>query len=558
MSGNSHEFDEEIPGTEKIFESGKEEIVLLPHPTTSPNDPLNWSWKRRFWHATLVCYYTGLTAATANNAGSTADPVLEELGIGYDIYNNAAGVLFIGIGYFAPFVAVLANLYGRRIGYLISMLLGLAGSIWFAKVMTVGDTIGNQLFVGMSESGAETIVQLSLIDVFHSHQIGSALAVYILATSIGTYLGPLIGGYIAGGPMGWRWVAWWGCIFYAVSFIVFYFGLEETYFDRERYLQYYATDTPGVPVKEDKAIPDDGEKTAEEKTPTDGGDAEKQASAGEATPAPIPLIQQGKDPRIKKTYWERIALVTPATNLKGWGTQQYFQRLIQGLRVFAFPAVIFSGIQWGAQDAWLTFYLTTMDDLWYEEPWSYSNYGVALMNVPCLIGAIIGCLYAGPLSDWFVLWMAKRNNGVKEAEYRLWLGLANMIISPAGLIVFGVGSARGWDWPRPYVGLGLIGFGWGCAGDIAMAYLVDCYPDMVIEGMVGVAVINNTLGMTFTFACSKFLETVGTENSYYIIGALEFFFVGLSIPMIIWGKQIRKWTAPSYRRFLEIRDGMNR
>ncbi|EPS45420.1 hypothetical protein H072_598 [Dactylellina haptotyla CBS 200.50] len=518
MSASNDEF-EEIPGTEKIFEAGHTEILLFPHPTDSPNDPLNWGWQRRYWHALLVLFYTGFTAATANNAGSTADPVLDELGIGYDIYNDAAGVLFAGIGYFAPFVAALATLYGRRVGYLVSMVLGLIGSIWFAKVMTIGDTIGNQLFVGMSESGAETIVQLSLIDIFYSHRIGTALAIYILATSVGTYLGPLVGGYIAGGPLGWRWVPWLGVIFYAVSIVVFYFGLEETYFDRERYLQYYAKDTPGVAVKGAKTV-EGGEKGAGEKSSTDNEDPEKKMTIDETTAPPEPLIQKGGDPRVKKTYWESIALITPASNLKGWGGKQYLQRLIQGFRVFAFPAVIFSGLQWGAQDAWLTFYLTTEDGLWYDEPYNYSNYGVALMNVPCLIGAIIGCMYAGPLSDWFVIWMAKRNNGVKEAEYRLYLALANLIISPAGLLIFGIGSARGWYWPRPYVGLGFIGFGWGCAGDVAMAYLVDCYPDMVIEGMVGVAVINNTLGMIFTFACSDFIDAAGTENSYIIIVVL--------------------------------------
>ena len=70
-------------------------------------------------------------------------------------------------------------------------------------------------------------------------------------------------------------------------------------------------------------------------------------------------------------------------------------------------------------------------------------------------------------------------------------------------MLFGIGSAKGMPWPAPYVGLGMIGFGWGCAGDLSMAYLVDCYPDMVLEGMVGVAVINNSLAAIFTFTTSK-------------------------------------------------------
>lgn len=37
-----------------------------------------------------------------------------------------------------------------------------------------------------------------------------------------------------------------------------------------------------------------------------------------------------------------------------------------------------------------------------------------------------------------------------------------------------------------------------------MAYLMDAYPEMVLEGMVGVAVINNTLAMVLTFTASKY------------------------------------------------------
>lgn len=38
-----------------------------------------------------------------------------------------------------------------------------------------------------------------------------------------------------------------------------------------------------------------------------------------------------------------------------------------------------------------------------------------------------------------------------------------------------------------------------------MAYLMDAYPDMVLEGMVGVAVVNNSLACIFTFVASMSL-----------------------------------------------------
>ena len=82
-----------------------------------------------------------------------------------------------------------------------------------------------------------------------------------------------------------------------------------------------------------------------------------------------------------KSYWRRIAIITPAPNLRGVGFKQYFQRLFHTLRIFTFPAVLYSGLQWGAQDAWLTFYLTVEEDNWYGPPWNYSDAadGVSLL-----------------------------------------------------------------------------------------------------------------------------------------------------------------------------------
>jgi len=47
----------------------------------------------------------------------------------------------------------------------------------------------------------------------------------------------------------------------------------------------------------------------------------------------------------RKTYWQRIAIITPAANLRGLGFKQYYERLFHTLRVFTFPAVIYSGLQ---------------------------------------------------------------------------------------------------------------------------------------------------------------------------------------------------------------------
>lgn len=92
--------------------------------------------------------------------------MLAELNIDYAVQNTAAGVLFIGIGYWTLLASPMTSLYGRRIMYLICLLFSLIGAIWFAKIMTIQDAIWCQLFVGASESCAEALVQLSLSDMF--------------------------------------------------------------------------------------------------------------------------------------------------------------------------------------------------------------------------------------------------------------------------------------------------------------------------------------------------------------------------------------------------------
>ncbi|KAK1255630.1 hypothetical protein MKX07_007889 [Trichoderma sp. CBMAI-0711] len=557
------DIDEVLPGTRCVFidESASstsangllqkhDGIVLVPQPTQSPNDPLNWSLPRKIWHTGLVCFAVALTAATSNVAGSASTGVNEEYGISYDVFNTGAGVLFLAIGYWTLLSSPAVHLYGRRILYLVGATWGLIGNIWFGRLKTAEDAIWTQLFVGASESVAEAVVQLSLLDIWFEHQNGTSMGLYTLATSVGTYLGPLIGGYVADSSLGWRWIGYLGAIMSAFNFVLFYFGLEETSFPRERYQQAVENRTPAVPTSNEKAIGGEATMNGDEKTSGD-----EKVTTGASDEEARETDQFSVNYTRPKSYWQRIALVTRAPNLRGVGARQYVGRLWHTLRIFTFPAVWFAGLQWGMQNIALSFYLTIEEDYWTEDPWDYGDVAVSNMNIPCLIGSILGCFYGGYLSDLFVLWASRRNRGIQEAEFRLYLMFLCVLIFPTGMWLFGIGSAKGWDWPVPYVGLGFIGFGYGCAGDLSLTYLADCYPDMVLEGMVGVAVINNTLAMIFTFVASYWLDT-GVMDTFIELGVLGFVILMLSLPMIVWGKQARRWTKQRYLNFLEIRDGM--
>lgn len=551
-------FDEDfVPGTSNIYVSketssvdsnstrkikrSKNGVVLLPQPSDSPNDPLNWSFSRKTWHFAVLSFITALTAATSNDAGAAQESLNSFYGITYDAMNTGAGVLFLFIGWSCIFFAPASSLYGRRITYIICLLAGCLGSVWFALSKKTADTIWSQAFVGMSEACAEAQVQQSLSDIFFQHQLGSVLTVYILATSVGTFLGPLIAHLIAQSQT-FRWVGWWGAIISAAALLVVIFGCEETVFDRSKYFPVYeasSNDDQDLGLDDEK-----GEKHPPSQTQTTTTMVERANVESEVVPDP------------PASYWKRIAIITPSPYIEGYGFKQYLKRFVVYFKVFTLPAVWISGILWGLQDAYMTFFLTTQDTYFYDAPWNKSETGVAIMNVATLIGAIIGCIMSGILSDYHVLWLARRNNGRMEPEFRLYLLFITLVISPLGLIMFGVGADKTWPWQAVYVGLGFIGVGWGSIGDTAMSYLMDAYPEIVIQGMVGVSIINNTLACVFTFVCSYWLDGAGTANTYIVLAVIDFVSIAFIVPTLIWGKSWRRNTKKLYVELVELTQGM--
>lgn len=565
FSINSRTNQDFIPGTINIYsfhaehdatklKLTKDNVILQPQPTDSVNDPLNWTRSKKLWNFALLAFITGFTAATSNDAGLTQDSLNEIYGISYDAMNTGAGVLFAAIGWTTFLFTPMANLYGRKITYFVCIFVGLVGAVWFSQSRRTSDTIWSQMFVGASEACAEAHVQQSLTDMYFLHQIGSVLTVYMLATSVGTYLGPLIGGFIDQ-YCGFRWVGWIAVFISAGLLIVIFFGMHETYFDR---LVYQKT--------EQDALIDDSyyqQKQFDEKlllekqshSRVNNSSVSSEMSQHDDAKLELAKTENNGANETKKGYWKSIALITPAVNIVGTGFKQYVKRLLMLFRVFMFPPTLYSGLIWGIQDALLTFYLTVEDDQYYDPPWSYSDTGVALMNVPCLIGSVIGCIYAGIFSDWFTIWMAKRNNGIQEAEFRLYFLALPAILCPIGLMLFAVGTDHQWPWFPTYFGLALIGFGFGSSGDVSMSYLMDAYPDMVIEMMAGVAVINNMIGCIFTFACSPWLDAMGNTKTFIILSVITFVAMLGGIPFIYYGKRIRNWTKPWYLEYCEMRDG---
>lgn len=537
---------EDVPGTMYLFQAhdgGEElerdgEIVLHPQPSKSPNDPLRMPRWKKYIQLLLILWYKGFMGAMANILSIQSNGYLAEHPTWtYNSTNIATAILFVGIGWAgAALNGPIPHIWGVRLEYLLCTCYGIIGSAWMANIKTQGDVIGSQLFIGMSTCAAEGLSQLSISQIFYQHELADFIAFYVLALAAGTYLGPLVGGYIVQYP-GWRWIGWLGLIFACMTLLLIFFLLEETSFDRSAYIISH----PEVNVCDDEDGNDDSVKTRSEKINDREGVDPKRASI--------------YDVELRKPYWKRIAVVTPSESIQGYGFKQYFQRLLLQLRVFLFPATWFTGLHWGWGISWLSFYMTTEEEVWDLPPWNYSSVAEGIMMVPVFIGAVIGCFYSLYATDWFVAYVAKRNQGIQEAESRLWCMAPSIILGPLGLLLFGAGTEYQWSWPAPYVGLAFIGVSFGITSDIPMSYLVDCYPGMSLESVIGVSMIYTLISFILCFVVESWFE-IGQMNTYISCAAVQFFLCCLTIPMIYSGKFWRRKTRGLYCRYIELRDGL--
>ena len=125
-----------------------------------------------------------------------------------------------------------------------------------------------------------------------------------------------------------------------------------------------------------------------------------------------------------------------------------------------------------------TVQITTLSSWMAEPPYNFDAAQIGLMSLPAWIGSTLGALIVGPLSDWLIIVLARRNHGIYEPEMRLWVIVAFIPFVPAGLFMFGFGLNNGSSWPVVAVGYAMANFGTLPASSLSLTYLTDAYTEV--------------------------------------------------------------------------------
>ncbi|KAH8898433.1 MFS general substrate transporter [Thozetella sp. PMI_491] len=189
------------------------DIILIPQPSDSPNDPLNWM-------APMLV------------------PALTRIADQYNLSLDTVSTWMVGLlvfwgGGFTFFTAAGSNILGKRPFIIISVLVLFLSNAWGAFATDFNSVAVVRTLQGMATAPFETMVTAVISDVFFLHQRGKWLALFGIVVSSGILISQVIAGAIIDG-YGYQGTFGASASVFAVFLVLSFLLILETTYNKPR------------------------------------------------------------------------------------------------------------------------------------------------------------------------------------------------------------------------------------------------------------------------------------------------------------------------------------
>ncbi|KAJ8109143.1 hypothetical protein OPT61_g7675 [Boeremia exigua] len=284
-----------------------------------------------------------------------------------------------------------------------------------------------------------------------------------------------------------------------------------------------------------------------ESTPSD---LEKQSLSSTTPGGTLDIDQVSEQFSIHYTdYYRTAPTKTYRESLKPWNGRlakdKWIKVMVRPFILFAYPAVLWSSLVYALAVGWLIVLSESVAHIYQNhDSYNFTALQVGLVYISPFVGGVLGTAVAGKVSDLIVRFMARRNDGVYEPEFRLVMALPIAVSTVIGLMGFGWSAEEKNAWIVPTVFFGVISFGCCLASTTAITFVVDSYRVYAGEALVTLNFCKNVLhGFIFSLFFPHWLEAKGPKSTFLAIGGIQLGCMLLSIPMYIYGKRARMWTV---------------
>ncbi|KAF8808029.1 MFS general substrate transporter [Phlegmacium glaucopus] len=472
-------------------------VVLIPQPSDDPNDPLNWPrWKKEacFW---TLAFVASVDAALLFMVTPGYVHLSKEFGISVDKVASSFGSIVLGVGCFMLFPNTLATKFGHRIVYLGSVSLMFIGCIWCAASPNIPSITASRVFQGFGRSALESLVASTIEQIYFVHERGSRSVIWNFSVLFGVTLGPLFYSYVIQNSS-WQMGFWFITIPLGLCVLLIFFLVPETTYVCEN--QEGSKSTTSDPKKS----------SLEDKLPSSVG-------------RPMPYVSQLR-------IWNGI----------------YSQDSILNIFFHPFPFLL-------SPVTWFAFFVFGMQSVWssivhicsstvFTIEYNFTPTQIGLTNLGGLVGIVLGLCISGPLIDWGTVWLAKRNQGVYEPEFRIFF-ITPMLFGVFGYAGWAVGTTHHMPWIGAVACIAMANFSIVISGAAVITYLLDTHGGNALHVLTLSNFMKNMVIYGFSFFVNGMVERRGVKVSLLILAGCQATCWLLTIPMYLYGKRVRAFIS---------------
>ncbi|KAK0123630.1 hypothetical protein ONS95_008645 [Cadophora gregata] len=214
-------------------------------------------------------------------------------------------------------------------------------------------------------------------------------------------------------------------------------------------------------------------------------------------------------------------------------------------QLLAFPHVAWIALMNGVIIGFDISIIITYGPILVAPPYSWPEASVSLTQVGQFPVAFIAIPLLGWFADRSVVWMAKRNKGVHEPEFRLLTLVFPLVLCMILLIVYGLGAQYPFKYhwmaivfPQDVILLVLFAL-----NTVGLTYLLDAHPQRAGPICVVICVCRGLISFGVSRNTVTYVDNVGYLNLFGIYTGMVGVFALTGVAIFVWGKKLRMFCA---------------